>query len=142
MRAVLAVCVLSALQAALGTAFRQAVALGAKPIKNVATSAEAWATKGPSLEADIAALTKATEGGMVVGDLKHIAFRAAEFYGYFCIGECIGRRPPQLSEVHDLANDPGASIGDDDNDIEFEQTSIEWLQETDPAATKRRKVGF
>lgn len=79
------------LQAALGTAFRQAVAMGAKPLKNIATSAEAWATKGPSLEADIAALTKATEGGMVVGDLKHVAFRAAEFYGYFCIGECIGR---------------------------------------------------
>ena len=78
-------------QAALGQAFRQVVAGSAAPIKNVATKAEAWATKGPSLEADIAALSKATEGGLVVGDLKHMAFRAAEFYGYFCIGEMIGR---------------------------------------------------
>jgi hypothetical protein len=78
-------------QAALGTAFRQVVAGASGPIKNVATAAESWAVKGPALEADIAALSKAAEGGMVVGDLKHLAFRAAEFYGYFCIGEMIGR---------------------------------------------------
>ena len=78
-------------QAALGTAFRQVVSGAAGPIKKVATSAESWAIKGPALEADIAAMSKATEGGLVVGDLKHMAFRAAEFYGYFCIGEMIGR---------------------------------------------------
>jgi hypothetical protein len=59
------------------------------------------------------------------------------------VGECIGRRPPKQSEVHDLAQGAGVSIGDDDEFMEMEQTSLEWLQETDPAATKlRRKVGF
>lgn len=57
------------------------------------------------------------------------------------VGECVGRRPPKKSDVHELKQVPGESIGDED-DMEMEKTSLEWLQETDPAATKRRKVGF
>lgn len=58
------------------------------------------------------------------------------------VGECIGRRPPQLSEVHALSQIAGMSHGNDDVDMEMEQTPLEWLQETDPAASKRRKLGL
>ena len=78
-------------QAALGSAFRGVVGGAAGPLKRVAAGAETWAAKGPALSADIEALTKATDAGMTVGDLKHLAFRGAELYGYFCIGEMIGR---------------------------------------------------
>ena len=31
------------------------------------------------------------QGGMQVKDLKHVALRGAELYGWFSIGEMIGR---------------------------------------------------
>eukprot|EP01048_Picozoa_sp_COSAG05_P009204 COSAG05_NODE_741_length_7601_cov_8.262997_1_plen_88_part_00 len=78
--------------AAIGNAFRNTLlAPLARNVAKGAQATEAWATKGPALSADIEALKKATEGGMVVGDLKHLALRGAELYGWFCIGEMVGR---------------------------------------------------
>ena len=78
--------------AAIGNAFRNTLlAPLARNVAKGAQATEAWAAKGPALSADIEALKKATEGGMVVGDLKHLALRGAELYGWFCIGEMVGR---------------------------------------------------
>jgi hypothetical protein len=77
--------------AAIGQAFRGIVGPAARAVKGGAAATETWATKAPTLSQDWAALTKATEGGLVVGDLPHLALRGAELYGWFCIGEIIGR---------------------------------------------------
>jgi hypothetical protein len=58
------------------------------------------------------------------------------------VGECIGKRPPQLQDLTEVVGDT-PTAGEEEDDVEVEQTAIEWLQETDPAATKqRRKIGF
>ena len=60
-------------------------------VKNAATAAESWALNAPTLTAELAAVGAKAEGGMVVGDLPHLALRMAEMYGWFKVGEMVGR---------------------------------------------------
>ena len=72
----------------------QLIGPAAAAVRTAAAGAESWALKGPTVKAEAEAFLEATKGGMVVGDLAHIALRSAEMYGFFCIGEMIGRGEP------------------------------------------------